>query len=399
MNKDQQTLTLALNLSVSESLGYANSIPYSLELMSRASITPNDAGCQNWLMDQLIHLGFNCHQFTVNGVKNLVAEIGKGPRTVAFAGHTDVVPPGPIEKWQCHPFEPQVIGDEIIGRGAADMKTGVAAMLAATERAFSEGKDLKVHFLWLITSDEEGEAEFGSKEIKKYLDANHYQIDHCIVGEPTSHHQTGDIIKVGRRGAISARVKVFGKQGHVAYPQYADNAIHKMAKVINALESIEWDAGSADFPGTSLQITHIDSGDFTDNIVPAECGICFNIRYSHNYNLTQLEELIKQRIDSVTEDFDVDWERPCEPYFTHAEQENSLINAVEHAIHKNTGKFPLLSTAGGTSDGRFFATEHTQVVEVGVPNLTIHQVNERINISDLITLEDIYTDLLSELLY
>jgi len=252
--------------------------------------------------------------------------------------------------------------------------------------------------MWLITSDEEGEAEFGSKEIKAWLDARGITLNAVIVGEPTAKSVTGDTIKVGRRGAISGRIRVKGKQGHVAYPQYADNAIHKMAKVINAISSIQWESGSDDFPGTSLQITHIDSGAFTDNIVPAHCAICFNIRYSHEYSMASLEALIESQVTEVVDSFEIEWERPCVPYFTHNDHQNSLIKAVEQAIVKNTGRFPVLSTAGGTSDGRFFAGADTQVVEVGVPNKTIHQINERIHLSDLVTLEDIFTDLLDSLL-
>ncbi len=350
-------------------------------------------------MGQLHDLGFSCHQFEVNGVKNLVAELGQGGQVVAFAGHTDVVPPGPLENWRCNPFEPSIIAGELVGRGAADMKTGVAAMLAATQKVLEGNIVLKHKFVWLITSDEEGEAEYGSKEIKRYLDAQGIRLDHCIVGEPTAKLATGDTIKVGRRGAISGRIHVSGKQGHVAYPQYADNAIHKMAKVVEAIGSIQWDKGSTDFPGTSLQITHIDSGDFTDNIVPAQCSICFNIRYSHQFTMQQLEDLIQEKVAGVTDQFALQWERPCEPYFTQHKHHSSLISAVERAIQKNTGRYPVLSTAGGTSDGRFFSDEHTQVVEIGVPNKTIHQINERIHLSDLVTLEDIYTDLLGELLF
>ncbi|XOV81193.1 MAG: succinyl-diaminopimelate desuccinylase [Aestuariibacter sp.] len=378
---------------------YPNSVIYSLELMSRASITPNDAGCQNWLMDRLRALGFTCHQFEVNGVKNLIAELGSGEDVIAFAGHTDVVPAGPLERWRLHPFQPAVVDGELCGRGAADMKTGIAAMLAASERVLAEHAlhpDKK--YLWLITSDEEGEAEFGSKEIKTYLDNRGIHISQCLVGEPTAKSTTGDTIKVGRRGAISGRIDVFGKQGHVAYPQYADNAIHKMSKVTEALNAIDWDKGSEDFPGTSLQITHIHSGEFTDNIVPANCSICFNIRYSHKYSMPELEKRVQRQIASVTDQFTLQWERPCTPYFTDNNSQNSLISAVERAIYANTGRFPVLSTAGGTSDGRFFAGEQTQVVEIGVPNTTIHQVNERIFLSDLIMLEDIYTDLLAQLI-
>lgn len=412
----------------------ALSVPYSMELMRRPSVTPLDEGCQDWLAAKLSALGFDCHQFKVEGVSNLVAILAPAAafddsaaafgdpaavfddqttnnqtqteqpiRTVAFAGHTDVVPPGDVNKWRIDPFSPQIQGNELIGRGAADMKTGVAAMLAATEQVLRAQPQTRHRYLWLITSDEEGEAEFGTKAIMAWLAQQNIQIDQCVVGEPTAKHATGDAIKVGRRGAISARLHVTGKQGHVAYPQYADNAIHKMARVINALESIQWDEGSSDFPGTSLQITHIDSGSFTDNIVPANCSICFNIRYSHHYSQADLITLINEKLAAITTQYSLEWERPCEPYFTSSGtstgEPHCLITAVEKAIHNNTGSFPVLSTAGGTSDGRFIASKYTQVVEVGVPNQTIHQIDERIAISDLVTLEHIYCDLLTQLLY
>ena len=374
------------------------SIQYSQQLIRRRSITPVDAGCQAWLAEKLKTLGFETIHINANGVTNTVAWIGEGEKNIAFAGHTDVVPPGPEDHWSVPPFNAQIVGDELIGRGAADMKTGVAAMLAATERFLASSKHLKHRFYWLITSDEEGEAEYGSKVICEWLRARNIRLDMCIVGEPTAHQFTGDNIKIGRRGALSAKLQVRGKQGHVAYPQYADNAVHKMQKMMANLLAIQWDEGSDDFPGTGLQITYVNSGDFTDNIVPATCELCFNIRYSHKYSEDELIELINAEVSKVCEQFKLVWERPCVPYFTHNKDTDSLISAIEKAIHNNTGKFPLLSTSGGTSDGRFFANEHTQVVEVGVPNKTIHQVNERIHLADLVTLEDIYTDLLSELL-
>ena len=385
------------NYKISESpIGL--SIQYSQELIRRRSITPVDAGCQQWLAEKLQSLGFHTTNVNANGVTNMIAWIGEGEKNIAFAGHTDVVPPGPEDMWSVPPFSAQVVEDELIGRGAADMKTGVAAMLAATERFLAENKSLSNRFYWLITSDEEGEAEYGSKVICEWLQRRNIRLDMCIVGEPTAHQCTGDNIKIGRRGALSAKLRVKGKQGHVAYPQYADNAVHKMQKMMANLLAIKWDEGSEDFPGTGLQITYVNSGDFTDNIVPATCELCFNIRYSHKFTENQLIELINTEVLRVCNQFELLWERPCVPYFTHNKDSDSLITAIEKAIHCNTGKFPLLSTSGGTSDGRFFSNEHTQVVEVGVPNKTIHQVNERVHLADLVTLEDIYTDLLNDLL-
>lgn len=380
------------------SLSIPRSIEYSQALIQRPSVTPVDHGCQQWLAQKLQALGFGCHFIYEQGVSNLIASIGQGEQTLAFVGHTDVVPPGPLEKWTVDPFAGVIVDNELVGRGAADMKTGIAAMLAAIERHILSGLAINKRMLWLITSDEEGEAEYGSKAIKDYLDSQGIRLDYCIVGEPTANRHSGDVIKVGRRGAISARLEVKGKQGHVAYPQYADNAIHNMGKVISVLNGIAWDQGSDDFPGTSLQITHIDSGTFTDNIVPAHCRICFNIRYSHQYSQQSLMAAIHHALAPLGLDFRLQWERPCEPYFTQPRDRHCLIDYVERAIHKTTGSFPSLSTSGGTSDGRFFASPTTQVVELGVPNHSIHQVNERVHIAELVTLEDIYSELLQSLL-
>lgn len=376
----------------------ARSIEYACQLMNRCSITPNDAGCQDWLIEKLVSLGFSCQKFEVEGVSNLVARLGNGPRHIAFLGHTDVVPPGPLDKWETDPFEATIRDGVLIGRGAADMKTGVAAMLAATERFLESNSAVNCSYHWLITSDEEGEAEHGSKWIKSYLDQIGVELDMCIVGEPTALKRTGDAIKVGRRGSLSGHIELSGKQGHVAYPQYAENAIHMMADVISNMQALQWDEGSEDFPGTSLQVTHVDSGAFTDNIVPGQCKISFNIRHSAQYSHEQLTKIIQATVSESTQQFTLSWDRPCVPYLTTSLDTGCLVSAVEKAIFQNTGSFPILSTSGGTSDGRFFASDKTQVLEVGVPNKTIHQVNERIHLSDLVTLEDIYTDVLSLIL-
>jgi succinyl-diaminopimelate desuccinylase len=374
------------------------SIDYAKTLINKCSITPDDAGCQTWLNKKLSALGFVCSQFNINGVINTVAILGEGERTIGFSGHTDVVPPGNLDLWQSSPFVATIKQNELIGRGAADMKTGLAAMLAATERVILSGQPINNTFVWLITSDEEGEAEHGSQWIQSYLDQQGIILDACIIGEPTSNTSTGDTIKVGRRGSISCKVSLSGKQGHVAYPFYADNAIHKMNNLLTKLTAIAWDEGSRDFPGTTLQVTHINSGKFTDNLVPDQCSISFNIRYSAHWSQQQIITFIDNLIKEVTSQYTFDWDRPCEPYLTTNINEKCLITAIEQAIVAHTGKFPLLSTSGGTSDGRFFRQAHTQVVEVGVPNKTIHQVNERINISDLMQLEDIYTSLLADIL-
>ncbi|MGY0312746.1 succinyl-diaminopimelate desuccinylase [Alteromonas macleodii] len=378
------------------SIAPARSIYFAEVLMARASITPQDAGCQSYLIYKLEKLGFFCEKYTINGVSNLVARWGQGPNHFAFSGHTDVVPPGPLDKWKSPPFSPVISKNKLYGRGAADMKTGIAAMLAATERTIASLDKEKVSFWWLITSDEEGEAEWGSKWIAEYLASKNVQLDMCLVGEPSASASTGDTIKIGRRGSLSGTIHIAGKQGHVAYPKTAVNAIHKASNVINALTQYPFDKGSDDFPGTTLQITHMDTGSFTDNIVPSAVRIEFNVRYSWQFNQNSLAVLLRSIINSIDTEAEVSFSRPCEAYLSkpNSNAEHCLIACVEKAIKGATGRYPVISTSGGTSDGRFFASEHTQVVEVGVPNTTIHQINEHIHVSDLLTLEDIYTDIL-----
>lgn len=374
-------------------------------LLGKESITPNDAGCQDYLAEQLTRLGFSCHQFTTNGVSNLVAKIGQGKRRIAFAGHTDVVPAGDLSRWQHPPFTSIIDQGKIYARGIADMKGGIATML----HAFSQVKatlDLNNNqFFFLITSDEEGEAEYGTKEIVAYLQREQLMPHLCIVGEPTASETTGDVIKVGRRGAISGDIVIQGKQGHVAYPHVAKNAAHGAAKLAYLLSELAWDEGSVDFPGSSLQVTSIDTGTWTDNIIPGRSKVSFNVRYSHKYQQQTVQHRIQTIIDDMTcEDLviSLDWQRPCTPYFTEKSNDDvscSLITATEQAIYHACHRFPRLSTSGGTSDGRFLAQPGCQVIEVGVPNNTIHQVNESVKIDDILILDKIYQQLLINLMH
>lgn len=387
---------MTLNV-LSSSHSETSSLRFAEILMARESVTPNDAGCQTFLIHRLSKLGFHCQQHVINGVSNLIARWGQGPVNFAFSGHTDVVPPGPLDKWNSAPFSPVVNNSILYGRGAADMKTGIAAMLAATERAIPSLNRDDVSYWWLITSDEEGEAEYGSLWIKQWLDDAGVSLDMCIVGEPTASVRTGDTMKVGRRGSLSGTITVTGKQGHVAYPHSCDNAIHRASKIIEALTGYPWKAGSADFPGTSLQITHLNSGTFTDNLVPGAARIEFNVRYDNDFTQHSLCELLHALINGADDTAKVCWSRPCRAYMSQPRSEQCLMRYCESAIKRATGRFPAISTSGGTSDGRFYASERTQVVELGVPNNTIHQVNEHIHLSDLVTLEDIYTDILLQL--
>lgn len=373
-------------------------------LLNRKSITPDDANCQQYLAEHLAHLGFTCRHIQINGVSNLVASVGNGQRRIAFAGHTDVVPPGDETRWLTPPFETTISQGKIFARGIADMKGGIACML----HAFAEVKhqlDLDNNqFFFLITSDEEGEADFGTKEIISYLSQRNLLPHLCIVGEPTASEKTGDVIKVGRRGAISGEITITGKQGHVAYPHVAENAAHGAAKLAYLLSQLAWDQGSIDFPGSSLQVTSIDTGSWTDNIIPGTSRISFNVRYSHNYQQEEVQQRVMALIDAMKcreLAFDIEWLRPCTPYFTDKESSNSelsLITAAEQAIYHVCHLFPRLSTSGGTSDGRFIASSGCQVIELGVPNTTIHQVNESVKIEDLTKLERIYQQLLLNLM-
>ncbi len=365
-------------------------------LIQFKSVTPNQAGAIDWLVEQLCELGFFCEKFTSNGVTNLIARVKfkEGP-CIAFSGHIDVVP-ADNDDWLSPPFDGKIINGVIYGRGAADMKGGVAAMLSATKKIINNTSSKAGTFYWLITSDEEGEAEFGSAQIANKLSSNGIVLDGCIVGEPTSSTYVGDTIKNGRRGALSARILVKGKAGHVAYPQNTINAAHISAKIVSKLSDQAWhldDAGSK----TTLQVTGINTNNVVDNLVPSHCEITFNIRYSHRYNSNEIKSILINSLDEFSRYITINWERPCEPYYTRTESTWSLISCVEQAIHSQTGNYPLLSTSGGTSDGRFFANSHTQVIEFGLKNKTIHQINEHVSIDDLIKVEAIYYDLLSRI--
>jgi len=372
-------------------------IDFLQTLVKAKSITPDDAGTLNWLSEQLGSLGFEIEFLHKNGVNNLIASrhFGEGPK-LGFIGHVDVVPAS-SNGWKADPFSGEIIKGFIYGRGVADMKGGIAAMLSATKKLLKQEQPTIGSMYWLITSDEEGEAEYGTKLLKDYLDVNGLLLDYCIVGEPTATKRTGDTIKVGRRGSLSCEISIKGKQGHVAYPQYAQNALHIANKVIQSLVSLEWDKGCHDFPGTSLQITHIDSGEFTDNIIPGQSRVNFNIRYSASYSQESLQSIISKTVSLIDKSAQVTFSRPCLPYLTHPRDDICLIDLAKQAVCSVTGTFPTLSTSGGTSDGRFIADSKTQVIELGVPNSTIHQVNESINIDDLISLEAIYFDLLLRL--
>ena len=368
-------------------------ITYLQALIQAESITPNDAGTIEWLSTHLESLGFETKLIISNGVKNLIAcqHFSEGP-ILGFIGHVDVVPANSAG-WHLPPFSGEVLDGYIYGRGTADMKGGIAAMLSATNSLIKSPLEKVGSLYWLITSDEEGEAEYGSKEIAKYLKENNIVLDACLVGEPTADKIAGDAIKNGRRGALSGRIHLTGKSGHVAYPENSVNAAHLGGIVINNLANIEWDRDEIGSK-TGLQVTGVSINNSIDNIIPDNCEITFNVRYSHNYSGKDIISEVEKNLAELRQYLSCDWERPCEPYYTGHKNEHCFLTLVEKTINEVTGQYPKLTTAGGTSDGRFFSNSHTQVIECGVSNETIHQVNERIALDDLAQVEKIYESIL-----
>ena len=352
------------------------------------SITPNDAGSFDFLVSRLKQAQFQCYEVMEQGVRNLVAvrRFGPGP-TLAFAGHLDVVPTGASQLWLCPPFAGEILGERLYGRGVVDMKGGVACFIAAMEsqiESFDQGA-----LMYLITCDEEGEAEYGTRVLMDYIRQHHPELipQYCLVGEPSCKRHLGDTIKIGRRGSLSGRLRVYGQQGHVAYPHLCDNAAHHAVTLAQQLLLLEWDKGSIEMPGTSLQITQLNSGDFCDNVVPGLSEVAFNIRYSAKYTEQTLKKRLLDALHSTGRDFEIQWQRPCEPYFNEASQ---FVLVLQQAIDTHLGIRPTLSTDGGTSDGRFIASDDTQVIEFGLKNDTIHQVNESADIVDIGLLAKVY---------
>lgn len=365
------------------------------ELISKPSITPADEGCQELLAQRLSALGFRIERLTYGEVTNFWAEHGDSGPLLAFAGHTDVVPTGPLEQWQSPPFEPTLNEGMLFGRGAADMKGSLAAMIVATERFISLHPEHYGRIGFLITSDEEGPAVNGTVKVMEHLTANNKRIDWCIVGEPSSTERVGDVVKNGRRGSLGGRLIIQGVQGHIAYPDKARNPIHQALAALDELVKTEWDQGNAYFPATSFQISNINAGTGATNVIPGQLELLFNFRYS--------TEVTAGRLITVTEDllrrhqleFVLDWTHYGEPFLT---AEGELLDAVTAAVLKVTGTQPILSTGGGTSDGRFIAPSGAQVIELGPCNDTIHKVNECVCVASLEQLTEIYQQLMTTLL-
>ena len=365
------------------------------DLISRPSVTPDDAGCQQLMAARLAAVGFNIEVMHFDDTLNMWARRGNDKPVFCFAGHTDVVPTGPVEQWHTPPFEPTIIGDTLYGRGAADMKGSLAAMIVATERFLQRYPTPKFDLAYLITSDEEGPFINGTKRVIETLEARNEKISWCIVGEPSSSQKAGDVVKNGRRGSLTGNLTVKGIQGHVAYPHLADNPIHKAAPALAELANTLWDSGNSSFPPSTFQIANINGGTGASNVIPGELKVQFNFRFSTESTTASLKQRVTSVLDHHGLSYDLQWTLSGDPFLTAS---GELVAAVQGAIQDICARSPELSTSGGTSDGRFIAPTGAQVVELGPCNATIHKVNECIKADDLDQLALIYERTLERLL-
>ncbi|MBP0047878.1 succinyl-diaminopimelate desuccinylase [Marinobacterium sp. AK62] len=365
------------------------------DLISRRSVTPEDAGCQELMISRLEALGFKIERLPFEEVTNFWARRGDSGPVFCFAGHTDVVPSGPEEQWDFPPFEPVIEEGYLCGRGAADMKGSLAAFITAVERFVEHHPDHQGSIALLITSDEEGPFVNGTTRVIDHLEARNEKIDWCIVGEPSSTEKVGDIIKNGRRGSLSGTLKVRGVQGHVAYPHLVRNPIHEAAPALAELAATTWDEGNDFFPPTSFQISNIHGGTGATNVVPGEVEIAFNFRFSTEVTADELKVRVRDILNRHNLDWDIDWVLSGNPFLTAA---GELVDASREAIKGIMGYDTELSTSGGTSDGRFIAPTGAQVVELGPVNATIHKINERVRARDLEDLSSLYENILARLM-
>ncbi|HHF3024027.1 TPA: succinyl-diaminopimelate desuccinylase [Vibrio diabolicus] len=365
------------------------------DLISRQSVTPEDAGCQDLMIERLKALGFEIEVMVFEDTTNFWARRGSEAPLFAFAGHTDVVPAGKLEHWDTHPFEPTIIDGYLLGRGAADMKGSLAAMVVAVERFIAENPDHKGSIGFLITSDEEGPFINGTVRVVETLMARGENIDMCIVGEPSSTEVVGDVVKNGRRGSITGDLTVKGTQGHVAYPHLANNPVHESLLAIHELATTEWDKGNDYFPPTSFQIPNVSAGTGASNVIPGEFHVQFNLRFSTELNNDAIVQRVTETLDKHELDYDLKWTFNGDPFLTDT---GALLDAVVAAVAEVNDTKPALLTTGGTSDGRFIARMGGQVVELGPVNATIHKVNECVKVDDLEKLTDMYENTLKHLL-
>ncbi|MFT5502431.1 MAG: succinyl-diaminopimelate desuccinylase [Gammaproteobacteria bacterium] len=373
----------------------SSTLQLAIDLIKRPSVTPNDCGCQALLIERLSAIGFVCETMQFDDVTNLWARRGKQEPVLVFAGHTDVVPTGPLDEWSSDPFKPEIRDGYLYGRGAADMKSSIAAFVTACEKFVSQYQDHKGSIALLITSDEEGPSVNGTVKVIEALQARGENIKWALIGEPSSSAEVGDVVKNGRRGSIGARLTVKGIQGHVAYPEQVINPIHRALPALDELANYEWDQGNDFFPATSFQISNINSGTGATNVVPGQIDIQFNLRYSTELDHEKVIQISNGILDKHKLNYEIDWRVSGYPFLT---AEGELVTAAQNAISDITGRQTSLSTAGGTSDGRFIAPTGSQVLELGPVNDSIHKIDENVRVKDLDVLSDIYQKILQNLL-
>jgi succinyl-diaminopimelate desuccinylase len=373
----------------------STTLELTLDLLRRPSVSPADQGCIDALCARLAPLGFSNERLPFGPVENLWSRRGNGGPVLCFAGHTDVVPTGPREEWRSDPFEPVITDGLLYARGAADMKSSLAAMVTAAERFVARDPHHAGSLAFLFTSDEEGPSVDGTRKVMEVLEARHEKIDWCVVGEPTSSEVLGDTIKVGRRGSLSGRLTVHGVQGHIAYPQLADNPVHGFAPALAELVQTHWDAGNEFFQPTTFQVSNIAAGTGAPNVVPGELTARFNLRFSTEQTVERLQRRVLEVLDRHQVKYSLEWFVSGLPFLT---RPGTLTQAVAAAVRETLGRDPQLSTTGGTSDGRFIAPTGAQVVELGVINATIHKVNESVRVADIDALSLAYERIMELLL-
>ena len=373
----------------------SDTLKLTTELINRKTLTPDDNGCQKLIAKRLSENGFSAEHLRFDDVDNLWITHGNSGPLFVFAGHTDTVPVGPIEKWNTDPFKAEIKEGYLYGRGAADMKSGIAAMVIAAERYVQKNPNHNGTIALLITSDEEGPSINGTRKVIDYLNEKKIKIDWCVLGEPSSDKQLADVIRIGRRGSLNGILKINGIQGHVAYPEKAKNPIHEAARFLNELTSIEWDHGNDSFPPTSFQISNINAGTGADNVIPDALNLLFNFRFSTEISQDEIENKVENLLQKYNLNYALEWKLSGAPFLTDS---GSLIDAATTAIKEIVGIDTVCSTGGGTSDGRFIAPTGAQTIELGVVNETIHKINECVKVEDLDTISDIYEKVLDKLL-
>ncbi|AHG18960.1 succinyl-diaminopimelate desuccinylase [Chania multitudinisentens RB-25] len=369
-------------------------IELAQQLIKRPSLSPHDAGCQEIMIHRLQALGFTIEPMNFGDTQNFWAWRGQG-KTLAFAGHTDVVPTGDEKQWENPPFEPAIRDGMLYGRGAADMKGSLAAMVVAAERFVAAHPHHQGRLAFLITSDEEASATHGTVKVVEALMARHERLDYCLVGEPSSTERVGDVVKNGRRGSITANLHIHGIQGHVAYPHLADNPVHRAMPALNELVAIEWDQGNEFFPPTSMQIANVQAGTGSNNVIPGDMFVQFNFRFSTELTDAIIKQRVQELLDRHQLKYSLDWWLSGQPFLT---TRGALVDAVINAVEHYSEMTPQLLTTGGTSDGRFIAQMGAQVVELGPVNATIHKVNECVHAADLQLLSRMYQRIMEQLI-